>query len=233
MFIIRNMKLGLISLLLPGASVLAHVSQSEHETSKPQKWDGFRRRTQASLLPIKTNHSTIDWKQDDQPFRLGNHQFASMKDFKDKRARCGTSELPESARITSQEQVEEYLKAHQYVTVNSTHRLLPIEVPVYFHCIKSGTSGACSSSVINQQIAVLNAAYAPTFSFNLVSSRSYNRPEYYTCSIFDIAQERRMKEELHLGSMNALNVYSCNSVDGILGWSTFPDGSFEGGSDDV
>jgi hypothetical protein len=229
------MKLGLISLLLQGASVLAHVGQSGHETNMEQKRDGFRRRAQASLLPIKTNRSTIDWKQADQPFRLGNHQFASLKDFKDKRARCGAREPPESARITSQEQVEayEYLKAHQYMIVNSTHRLLPIEVPVYFHCIKSGSSGTCSSSVINQQIAVLNAAFAPTFSFNLVSSRSYNRPEYYTCSIFDIAQERRMKEELHLGSMNALNVYSCNSVDGTLGWSTFPDGSSEGGSDDV
>jgi hypothetical protein len=137
-------------------------------------------------------------------------------------------------RVASQRQVEAYLKDHpEAIGNNSSRRLQAITIPVYFHCIKSGTNGACSSSVINQQIAILNAAYAPSFSFNLVSSRSYNRPAYHNCSVYDVAQERRMKEELHQGTMSTLNLYSCNSVGGILGWSTFPDGTFEGGSDDV
>jgi hypothetical protein len=229
------MKLRLISLLLAGVSVSAHLRHSRHVENKEEKWEEFRRRTQASLLPLKTNHSTMDWTQDDQPFRLGDHQFTSLKEFKDKHARCGSSEPSESARIASQGQVEAYLKEHPEVTGNNStrRRLQAISIPVYFHCIKSGSRGSCSASAINQQIAVLNAAYSPTFSFNLVSSQSYNRPEYYDCDVENKEQERLMKEEFHQGGMSALNLYSCNPASGILGWATFPDGSLGGGSRDL
>jgi hypothetical protein len=172
--------------------------------------------------------------QDDQPFRLGNHHFASLKEFKDKHARCGSHEPDERSRIASQGEVEAYLKAHPEAAANNStrRRLQAISIPVYFHCIKSGSNGACSASVINQQIAALNAAYAPTFSFNLVPSQSYNGPEYYNCEM-DTVEERLMKEEFHQGGMDALNLYSCSPVDGILGWALFPDGSFGGGSADV
>jgi hypothetical protein len=166
------MKPRLILLLLVGAGVSA---QPGHSRRVDEKSGIFLRSTQTSLLPVKTNRSTIDWKDDDQPFRLGNHQFTSLKEFKEKGARCGSREPSESERIASQGKVEAYLKANPDVTRNnSTSRFPAVSIPVYFHCIKSGSMGTCSSSVVNQQIAVLNAAFSPTFSFNLVSSQSYN-----------------------------------------------------------
>jgi hypothetical protein len=225
------MKLSLVSLLLTGVS--AHLGQP-HTAGEGEKSKADDRRVQASLLPVKTYQSTIDWKNDDRSFRLGDHEFKTLKEFKESGARCACRDPPENQRIASQEQVEAYIRAHpKEMGFNSTRRLQARNIPVYFHCMKSGNTGECSSSLVNQQIAILNAAYAPTFSFDLVSSKSYNRPEYYNCDIYDEAGERRMKEEFHQGGMNALNLYSCNPFGGILGWATFPDGSFGGGSDDV
>jgi hypothetical protein len=227
------MALRLITLLLATAGVSAHLGHSHHTTNKEES-QAIRLSSQAAKLPVKTNNSTIDWTQDDQPFRVGNHQFTSLKEFKDKHARCGSREPSESVRIASQEQAEAYLKAHpEKAENNSTRRLAAITIPVYFHCIKSGSSGTCSSSTVNRQIAVLNAAYSPTFFFSVVSAYWYNRPDYYNCDVENKDQERRMKEELHQGGMSALNLYACNPTDGTLGWATFPDGSMGGGSRDV
>jgi hypothetical protein len=218
------MKLRLISLLLVSVRVSAHLGHSHHESHAI--------RVGPAVVPIKTNHSTIDWTQDDQPFRLGDLQFPSLKEFKDKHARCGTRDPPESARIASQEQVEAYLTAHPEATGTSTTAPF-VNISVYFHCIKSGSAGACSSSVVNRQIAVLNAAFSPTFSFHLESALAYSRPEYYNCDVQNTTQERRMKEEFHQGDMITLNMYSCNTTNNALGWATFPDGSGGGGGQDL
>jgi hypothetical protein len=164
------MVLRLITLLLATVGVSAHLGHSHHTNKKDSQV--IRLSSQAGKLPIKTNSSTIDWMQDDKPFRLGNHQFTSSKEFKDKHARCGSPEPPESTRITSQEQVEAYLKVHhEGAGNNSTRRLAAVSIPVYFHGITSGTwweqtiIGASFPAMIATQIAVLNAAYYPDFSF--------------------------------------------------------------------
>jgi hypothetical protein len=227
------MTLRLITLILASLGVSAHLGHSHHTTNKKNS-QVIRLSSQAGKLPIKTNISTIDWTQDDQPFQLGDHQFTSLKEFKDKHTRCGTHEPPESARIASQEQVEAYLKVHpEEADNNSTRRLAAITIPVYFHCIRSGSSGTCTSDTVNRQIAVLNAAYSPTFFFSVVWAYMYHRPDYYNCDMENEYQIRRMKEELHKGGMSALNLYTCNPTDGVLGWTTFPDGSMGGGARDV
>jgi hypothetical protein len=226
-------KLHLISLLLTSVSVSAHLGYSHHEPSKEEMSKAVSRRIQA-VLPVKTNQSTIDWDQDDQPFRLGDHEFKTLKEFKESGARCGCRDPPKNERIASQEKVEAYVQAHpEEMVSNSTRHLQARSIPVYFNCITSGSTGECSSSLVDQQIAILNAAYSPTFSFDLVSAKSYNRPEYYNCSMSDKAKERRTKEEFHQGGMNGLNLYTCNPDSGTLGWATFPDGSEGGGSNDV
>jgi Pregnancy-associated plasma protein-A len=232
------MVLRLITLLLATVGVSAHLGHSHHKTNKKES-QVIRLSSQTGKLPIKTNSSTIDWTQDDKPFRLGNHKFTSLKEFKDKHARCGSPEPPESTRIASQEQVEAYLKVHhEGAGNNSTRRLAAVTIPVYFHGIISGTwweqtiIRAYFPAMIATQIAVLNAAYYPDFSFYVVYAGSYNRPDYYNCDYLNKDQQRRMKEELHQGGMSALNLYACNPADGILGWATFPDGSAGGGSGD-
>jgi hypothetical protein len=57
------MNLRLISFLLAGVRISAHLRHSHQEESKGEKLEVFRRRTEASLLPVKSNHSTIDWRR--------------------------------------------------------------------------------------------------------------------------------------------------------------------------
>lgn len=114
---------------------------------------------------------------------------------------------------------------------------LPIRAPgsvnidVYFHVINSGSgaaNGDVSDQQINDQIAVLNAAYAgqtggavTPFHFTLVSiDRTTNATWFNACDT--ATNERAMKTALRRGGANTLNLYSCNPGGGLLGWATFP-----------
>jgi hypothetical protein len=225
------MKFHLVSLLLTSVSVSAHLGYSHHETSKKETSNALGRGLQASLLPVKTNRSTIDWTQDDRLFRLGDHVVTTVKEFKESGGRCACRDPPKNERTASQEKVESFARAHpEEFPSDSTRRLQAMNIPVYIHCMASGATGECSETVVNQQIAILNAAYSPDFSFALVSSKSYDRPEYYNCDADDIfgPQDQRMKKEFHQGGKNTLNIYSCNSYNGTagfgtLGWANFPE----------
>jgi len=97
-------------------------------------------------------------------------------------------------------------------------------INVYFHVINKGSgiaNGDIPASMINDQIAVLNAAYAPTgWAFNLVSTnRTTNATWYNGCYG---SSETPMKNALHQGTAVDLNIYSCNPSNGILGYATFP-----------
>jgi hypothetical protein len=98
-------------------------------------------------------------------------------------------------------------------------------INVYFHVINKGTgisNGDISSQMINDQMSVLNAAYAPWgWSFNLVSTdRTTNSTWYNDC--YSSSTETAMKTALRQGSADDLNFYTCNPSGGILGWATFP-----------
>lgn len=99
-------------------------------------------------------------------------------------------------------------------------------INVYFHVVRSGTSasqGNISDQMIADQMAVLNNAYAPTgWAFNLVSTnRTTNATWYNGCYG---SSETAMKNALHQGTADDLNIYSCNPSNGILGYATFPSG---------
>jgi hypothetical protein len=76
--------------------------------------------------------------------------------------------------------------------------------------------------MINDQMAVLNAAYAAWgWNFNLVqTTRTTNSTWFNTCD--DTAVETAMKTALRQGTADDLNIYSCNPGGGLLGWATFP-----------
>jgi hypothetical protein len=96
-------------------------------------------------------------------------------------------------------------------------------INVYFHVINngSGTAGDVSTTMINNQIAVLNAAYAPWgWSFNLVSVDRTTNSSWYTCT--GGTCESQMKNALRQGTADDLNIYSNNMGGGLLGWATFP-----------
>lgn len=99
-----------------------------------------------------------------------------------------------------------------------------ITINVYWHVINKGTgiaNGDISTQMINDQIAVLNAAYAGKgFQFNLVSTdRTTNSTWYNGCYG---TSESAMKAGTRKGTADDLNIWSCNPSNGILGYATFP-----------
>jgi hypothetical protein len=96
-------------------------------------------------------------------------------------------------------------------------------IPVHFHVIhrSDGSGGAVTTAQINNQIAVLNAAFAAsTFSFTLASVDHSNNNSWYTTT--GGSSERAMKTALRRGGSNALNFYTNEMGGGLLGWATFP-----------
>jgi len=94
-------------------------------------------------------------------------------------------------------------------------------INVYFHVVSSGSTGNISDSMINSQMSVLNNAFDNWgWTFNLVSvDRTSNSTWYNGCYG---SSETAMKNALHRGTADDLNIYTCNPSGGILGYATFP-----------
>lgn len=98
----------------------------------------------------------------------------------------------------------------------------PIAVHVHRIHDSSGQGGNVSSSQVNQQITVLNNAYASAgWSFTLASVDDTNNSSWYTATDGTTA-ERQMKTALRIGGAADLNLYTNNMGGGLLGWATFP-----------
>lgn len=110
------------------------------------------------------------------------------------------------------------------VSFFSTEQVNAIQIPVRWHVIRSGTAvseGNIPDSMIQEQINVLNQAYAGTgFQFYLASIDRTTNSSWYTGCYG--SQERKMKRALAIDPANNLNIYSCRPSGGILGYATFP-----------
>ncbi len=99
-------------------------------------------------------------------------------------------------------------------------------VDVYMHIITDGTNGKLSTTQVNNQISVLNAAYAPSgFTFRLAGTDTTTNASWYSGLTDGTSQERAMKTALRKGNMGDLNIYSADLGGGLLGWATFPKAS--------
>jgi hypothetical protein len=101
-------------------------------------------------------------------------------------------------------------------------------VPVYFHVITDGSIGSVTNAQIGDQIRVLNNTFgggeggADTgFSFWLAGvTRTDNADWFYAGP--GGTNEHPMKQALHRGGDNALNLYS-STAGPYLGWAYLPD----------
>ena len=130
--------------------------------------------------------------------------------------RCGTVEPSDKEKAL----IELEASGHSGVGTAATGGT----INVYWHVINKGTgmaNGDVPLSMINNQISVLNSAYAATgWQFTLVSVDRTTNTSWYTTS--GGSSETQMKNALRKGTADDLNIYSNNMGGGLLGWATFP-----------
>ncbi|WP_241758815.1 zinc metalloprotease [Pyxidicoccus parkwayensis] len=133
--------------------------------------------------------------------------------------RCGNPDF-DAESVARIEADFETLKARQ--ALKGEVHAMATNINVYVHIIKSSTgTGGVTTTQINNQISVLNAAYASAgFSFTLAGTDTTNNGTWYTCT--GGSCETQMKNALHKGTADDLNLYTNNMGGGLLGWATFP-----------
>jgi Pregnancy-associated plasma protein-A len=151
---------------------------------------------------------------------VNDHEVAGeqITDWNGVKRSCATPDLTETQRDAVEALTANLLKVRT-ADLTASH-----VIPVYVHRIhaSNGSGGSVSSSQISQQISVLNNAYAPSgFSFTLAGTTDSNNDSWYNTTDGTTA-EKQMKGALRQGGSNALNLYTNNMGQGLLGWSTFP-----------
>jgi hypothetical protein len=151
------------------------------------------------------------------PFQIGDGVYESQQEFVETGHRCA-SDLSEA-------EVEAMELRLLEDGVDLTRRSTVVTggvVDVYWHVLHKNNKGNLSQAEIDDQMVVLNDAYAGTgWSFNLVSVDYTNRRQSYKMSPGSAA-EANTKAQLRQGTADDLNIYSANPSGGLLGWATFP-----------
>jgi hypothetical protein len=140
--------------------------------------------------------------------------------------RCGVADPDHFTKANIQMSLERFLSR-----AGSIRKLATTTIPVYVHVINNGTgiqNGDVPASMIEEQINVLNNSLsgqtggsATRFTFQLVSVDRTTNPAWYTAGQGSAA-EAQMKSALRKGGAGALNIYTNNMGQGLLGWATFP-----------
>jgi hypothetical protein len=101
-------------------------------------------------------------------------------------------------------------------------------VPVYFHVVTDGATGALTDAQVASQIRVLNTTFAggeggddTGFSFELAGVTRTDNADWFYAGIGG-TNEHTMKQTLRQGGDDALNLYS-TTAGGYLGWAYLPD----------
>ncbi|HSO66225.1 MAG TPA: zinc metalloprotease, partial [Desulfatirhabdiaceae bacterium] len=175
-----------------------------------------------ALIPVIGSANT-----DNFPFTLNGRSWVNQQAFIDSGSRCSTRIVDE----IEQELIEEAIRrfASQYRVLNRVAG--SVTVPVYVHVINNGAgieNGDVPLSQIQEQMIILNESYAGVtggavtpFVFELQWVDRTTNAEWYTMTPGSVA-EREAKQALRLGGADALNLYTANIGNGLLGWSTFP-----------
>ena len=127
--------------------------------------------------------------------------------------RCGTADLD----LALQEQVRVAVEGMSGGPV--IHEGI---IQVAFHVIHNGTIGNIPQSWIDDQMLVLNAAYAPLgVTFQLAVVNRVLNATWFTATDGSAA-ETAMHNALAVDPAHYMNFYSINPGGGLLGWAYYP-----------
>jgi len=161
------------------------------------------------------------------PFEIEGERFESQQAFVDSGRRCG-NELPEGAVDAIEHMLVEDgvfpdpLVRAKVATPAGPPAAVGGTIDVYVHSIYNGASGTVTQQQVDDQIDVLNAAFASTgWQFDLVSTDFTHSPLWWRMTPGSLA-EVNAKTSLRQGSADDLNLYVVNPTGGLLGWATFP-----------
>jgi hypothetical protein len=131
------------------------------------------------------------------------------------RRRCAVAPLTDAQLEESDRIVQKYLE--------SGARRAPRTFDIYWHTITSTEGfGAVSMDQINEQIAMLNTAFAGAgFSFRLADVDISANDQWFGLEP-GTSVEYEAKSALRRGTAADLNIYTANLGGGLLGWATFP-----------
>lgn len=159
----------------------------------------------------------------EQPFVVDGTAWVSQQAFIESGRRCGTLHPDPAGALEQDRELQVLLAARQ--ASGADRETTGGTIDVYVHVIRQGVgieNGDVPDSMIQDQIAVLNAAYAfAGWSFNLISIDRATRPNWFTMGQGTLS-ERRAKRALRQGTADDLNIYTAGPAGGILGWSSFP-----------
>ncbi len=134
-------------------------------------------------------------------------------------ARCSTEDLGSAELARVRAEVGAWI-------ANRGDAPAATQIPVAFHVVYKQKNGNVEGDVpqadVEDQIDVLNAAFAGTgFSFYL-SSLDYTKNNKWFRRCYSTGQEKKMKQALAIDPAHNLNIYTCKPSGGILGWAYFP-----------
>lgn len=130
-----------------------------------------------------------------------------------------------STKTPAQEQLDLVEQRNAAFAPSNFAAMATTTIPVHFHVISSGPgvlNGDLPESTLNEQINVLNRAYASTsFRFTKASVTRHNNAKWFSMSPGSSA-ESEAKKSLRRGARGELNFYTARPGGGLLGWATFP-----------
>lgn len=161
-------------------------------------------------------------------FRIGANTWANQKAFVDSGARCSTRHVTDLEQRLNELAHQSWKAERASRGVGVAERPVgSVVIPVWFHVINNGSgiaNGDIPQAQIDQQMAVLNAAFASTntpFVFQLAGVTRTTNASWYAMQPGSTA-EQQAKTALRVGGPGTLNIYSANPAGGLLGWATFP-----------
>jgi hypothetical protein len=159
-------------------------------------------------------------------FRVGERDFGTWQEFAaNPTSRCATIP-PAEQQMKELPQILVRWEERMAGPGNNRWRRLQDEtvvVPVYFHILLNteGTEGFVSAATITEQLDVLDASFAPFFSFRLEGFEESQNTAWFTATPRS-SEETEMKTALRQGGNGALNLYTSNIDGESLGWAIFP-----------